>query len=176
VARVSIGIRLGPFWVSSSGRRRRRKAKTYTATVGNWHCHHAHRTPEAASECAARNGPRPKPSPAYLAEVERRTAELEAQRQRAIQERPIREAERQMREAQAIEADLQRLRTELENEPPAPRKQTFQATARFADGTEYSCWHEHRTKEAAVECAKRMAHEKSRELGLDKPTFRMPEG
>ena len=161
---MRIGIRLGPFWVSSSGRRRRRKGKTYTATAGDWRCHHAHRTPEAARECAARNGPRRGPSPAYLAEVERRTAELEAERQRAIEERPI-------REAQAIEADLQRLRTELENEPPAPRKQTFQSTIRFADGTEYSCEHEHRTQTAATECAKRMAREKSRELGLDPPTF-----
>jgi HIRAN domain len=98
---VRIGIRLGPFWISSGGgRSRRRRTRTYTASVGDWRCHHAHRTSEAARECAARNGPRPVLSPAH-------EAELQQKGRRIIQERLA-------QETQAADADLQRLRRELE--------------------------------------------------------------
>lgn len=98
-----MGIRLGPFWISSGGgRSRRRRNRTYTASVGDWHCHHAHRTPEAARECAARNAPRPVLPPAY-------EAKLREEDRRIAQERGA-------REAQAADADLQRLRRELEAE------------------------------------------------------------
>jgi hypothetical protein len=98
---VRMGIRLGPFWISSGGGRSRRRVTTYTASLGDWHCHHAHRTAEAATECAARNGPRRSAlSPAY-------EAELQMEGRRILQKR-------QAREAQAAEADLRRLRNELD--------------------------------------------------------------
>jgi hypothetical protein len=66
---------------------------------------------------------------------------------------------------QLTERDLERLRAEL---PPPGRP--FHASF-ILQGREYTCEHGHRTQQAAVECAKRMSREMSRQLGLEVPSF-----
>jgi hypothetical protein len=66
---MRFGIRLGPFWVSTSSRRRpsrsqsSRRAESFHGLVrdgngGEHPCHHSHRTLEAAEECARRQNRR----------------------------------------------------------------------------------------------------------------------
>ena len=69
-----------------------------------------------------------------------------------------------------VEQDLERLRAELPAEgPPAPGD-TFRANFVFKD-RRYTCQHQHRTEQAAVECARRMAREIARQLGMEHPKF-----
>jgi hypothetical protein len=51
---------LGPLYLGGTlwRSKRRRRGPVYHGQVGSWKCHHDHRTPEAARECAQREARR----------------------------------------------------------------------------------------------------------------------
>lgn len=48
----------GPFRIGGTVWRSRRRRQVYSGTLPGWECHHEHRTPEAALECAQRESRR----------------------------------------------------------------------------------------------------------------------
>jgi hypothetical protein len=153
---VRFGIRLGPFWVSTSTRRRRRGPQGFQGITrgedGREHrCHHNHRTPEAAQECAKRETRRrdQAESAARRARIERMSPE--EYRREAEKDPVYREWLR--RHQDQTEAELQRLKAEAVSAPKA-----YTATLKYPDGTQRVCCSEgHPTQEGAARHAEQIA-------------------
>lgn len=119
---MRFGMRLGPFWVSSSTRRR--APRTYQAVYRDEHgrerrCEHSHRTLEAAQACARRETSK-RQEAARAAEAQR-VARLSAAeyRQHAIDSDPafadwLRRKE--AAERAQMDAELQKMKDELRGE------------------------------------------------------------
>jgi hypothetical protein len=110
---MRFGLRLGPFWVSTSTRRRRNRSKSFQGVIRDengreHHCHHNHRTPEAAQECAQRENRRADEA-ARSARMRRVSSMSAEEYRREVEADPVYRDWLRRREAE-VEAEIQRLK------------------------------------------------------------------
>ena len=125
---MRFGIRLGPFWASTSTRRKPRQSRQGSSQTNSFHgivfdengkqhpCHHNHRTRDAAEECSRRTN-RARNEAIRAAEAARLgRMSPEEYRQHLMDKDPEWAAQVRQREARtkaAAEAELQKIKDEL---------------------------------------------------------------
>lgn len=192
---MRIGFGLGPFYVSQriGGRRRNRKPQASgcgvvpltlgAVLVGGWPFMlgiHAWAWLIAVPWWAALALVYFVPKHRQAIAQRREADEMKAAEHEALARIQAEDLERQIVAQQAVEDDLARLRQEAAEPAIPPSYARVSSGPPFhaevvIQGKAYTCEHQHRTQTAGAECAKRMAREKFRELGLGRPEFRLRE-